>query len=518
MTLKEGENMSRKKLLTIVIVAAIVKLTIHFLTNTTYGFHRDAYLYLAQSQHLSWGYISVPPLLAFVLAIQRLMLPDTVFALRLLPALIGVVNLFLIALIVRQMGGKKTALIVALAAYLLSPAFLRSNTLIQPVSFNQMFWLLSAYVIIKIIKTQNPKFWIWLGVIAGIGFLNKYSVVFFFAGFFIAIFLTRERQWYKTKYPWIALLIGFLIALPNLVWQYNHNWPVVHHMHELRETQLVHVEVSGFILMQLFMNISVAIVWIAGLIWLFAAKAGKAFRVLGWIYVFTTLILLLASGKPYYTLGLYPMLFAAGGMAIQQISERFRFVPWVLVPLMALMLIPILPFSIPVYSFPHMVKYGERASQFGGAQLLRWEDGKHYDLPQDYADMTGWEEVAKNLGEVYQTIPVEERKTMIVYADSYGLAGAILFYKDKYNLPEAVSFNGSFIFWMPEQTEINSAIYLSELPREESTFFNKQELKIKNSDPYARNGGYIYYLTEPNGDIAKKWNDLKKASIGEYGW
>ncbi len=500
----------------IVMVAVMIKLAIHFLTNTTYGLHRDAYLYLAQSEHLDWGFISVPPFTALMLAMERMFLPDTVFALRLLPALVGMVNLILIALIVRQMGGKKIALIVALAAYLLSPAFLRSNTLIQPVSFNQMFWLLSAYVIVKIIKTQNPGFWIWLGVIAGVGFLNKYSVVFFFAGFFIAMFLTKERQWYKSRYPWIALLIGFLIALPNLIWQYNHNWPVVYHMHELRETQLVHVEFSGFILMQLLMNIPVAIVWIAGLIWLFSAKAGKAFRVLGWIYVFTTLILLLASGKPYYTLGLYPMLFAAGGMAIQQISERFHLLPWVLVPLMALMLIPILPFSIPVYSFPRMVEFGKVASKYGASDLLRWEDGNFYDLPQDYADMTGWEEVAQNLSEVYHAIPEEERKTMIVYADSYGLAGAILFYKEKYSLPEAVSFNGSFIFWMPEQTTINSAIYLSELPREESTFFNKQELKIKNSDPYARNGGYIYYLTEPDGDVAKKWNDLKAEEMESY--
>lgn len=512
-----SNSISRKQFRIILGAVILLKLLIHFFTNTTYGFHRDAYLYLAQSEHLSWGYISVPPLLAFTLAVQRLILPDTVFALRMLPLLVGVVNLVLIGLLVKELKGSKIALIVALAAYLLSPAYLRSNTLIQPVSLNQMFWLLSAWVIVKLIITQNSKYWLWLGIVAGIGFLNKYSVVFFFAGFCIAIFLTKERRWFKTFYPWIALLIGLVIALPNLLWQYNHNWPVVHHMHELRETQLVNVHFSGFILMQFLMQMNLAIIWVAGLFWLFFTKAGKSFRLLGWIFLFTVLLLLFSSGKPYYTLGLYPMLFAAGGLMIAQISKnKRRIILWVLIPVLLLMLLPMLPFSVPVYTYPKMIEYGKKASAYGFAELLRWEDGNFYELPQDFADMTGWEEVAKNLGKVYHSLPKEERKTMIVYAESYGLAGAVLFYKEKYDLPEPVSFNGSFIFWMPEQTEVKSAIYLSELPREESTFFNKQELKIKNSDPYARNGGYIYYLIEPVGDIAKKWNDLKAEEMEDY--
>lgn len=132
--------------------------------------------------------MSVPPLTAFFIAVQRLLFGDSVFAMRLLPAIAGGINLLLIGLMVKELDGGKKALLLGLMTYLFSPAFLRSNALLQPVSLNQMFWLMSAYLILLIIKRKQNKYWIWLGVVGGIGFLTKYSILFFFAGFFPGTF------------------------------------------------------------------------------------------------------------------------------------------------------------------------------------------------------------------------------------------------------------------------------------------------------------------------------------------
>lgn len=506
-----------EKIILFVIIA--IKLAVHMATSTTYGLHRDAFLYIAQSEHLDWGFVSVPPLTALIIALHQLLFGDSVFALRLIPAFVGVINLFLVGLMVKEMGGKKLAMVIGLLVYLFSPAFLRSNALLQPVSLNQMFWLLSTYVILLIVVRKEGKYWLWLGVVAGFGFLAKYSIVFLFVGFLLALILSKERKWFKTKYPYLAMGIGFILVMPNLIWQYNHNWPVVHHMAELRETQLVHVEYSGFLLLQLLMNFNSILIWISGLVFLLVLRSGKSFRILGWTYFFTLMILLFSNGKAYYTLGLYPLLFAGGGVVIEKwFIVKYKFVPYVLLAVMIINVIPAIPFSIPVFSYEKMVDHGRWASKFGMKELLRWEDGEYYSLPQDYADMTGWEEMASNVANVYHSLSVEDRTKCIIYADSYGQAGAIHYYRKKYKMPEAaaISFNGSFVFWIPEYTSIEMAIYITENPLEGSDFFDSMELKAQVLDPYARDRGYVYLMTEPKVDLVSAWSTLREEMLSEY--
>jgi hypothetical protein len=155
---------------------ALVKLMLHFFTNTNYGLHRDAFLYLALGDHLDFGYMAVPPLIALFAKITMTVFGDSVFAIRLFPALIGVASVVIVGMIVRLLGGRMWAILLACTAFIVSPAFLRSNTLFQPVSFNQFFWLLAIYFAIKLVQTKNPKFWLHIGVVCGLAFLNKYSL------------------------------------------------------------------------------------------------------------------------------------------------------------------------------------------------------------------------------------------------------------------------------------------------------------------------------------------------------
>lgn len=494
-----------------------IKLCIHFLTSTNYGLHRDAFLYFAQSEHLAWGFISVPPFTATIIRFSVWLLGDSVFALRVFPALAGAINIVLIGLIVREMGGKSVATLLACGAYLLSPAFLRSNSLLQPVSFDQMFWLLAAFFVVKLVSTRDPWYWLAIGITAGVGMMNKYAIAFFFLGLFFALFSTPDRKWFASRYLYIGLIIALVLILPNVYWQYRHNWPIISHMHELRETQLVHVSYAGFLFGQLWMNFNVLFIWIAGVYFYFFMKQGKDFRILGFIFIYTLLILLFLNGKTYYTLGLYPFLFAGGGIAFESwFQNRYKAVPYLVFILMLLILIPGLPLSLPVLSLQNMVEYGKQASNYGAKGAFIWEDGLARELPQDYADMTGWEEMVQKVARVYHSFPEDLKKQTLILGESYGQAGALNYFRKKYELPEPVSFSESFVFWAPDTIHATQIIVVDDIPRYDSEYFRSVVVLDSVTDPYARDRGYIHLFSEPVGNLAETWKTMSKEEKTEF--
>lgn len=259
----------------LILVFAVLKLMVHLLTFNNFELHRDAYLYYAQSEHLDWGYIAVPPFIAVVGKVATFVFGNTTFALRFFPAIIGAINIIIIGLAVKELGGHKKAIALACLAYLLSPAYLHTNFLFQPVAFNHFFWILFMYLTIVMINRENPRFWLWIAVIGGFGLLNKYSIVFVLVAFALALLISPYRYLFLSKYFLFAILLGLVIIFQNLLWQYQHQWPVVHHMAELRSMQLVHVRYSDFIIAQLLMNIQALPIWIFALAGLLFFKRNK---------------------------------------------------------------------------------------------------------------------------------------------------------------------------------------------------------------------------------------------------
>jgi 4-amino-4-deoxy-L-arabinose transferase-like glycosyltransferase len=495
----------------LIILFASIKLLIHFFTSSNYGLHRDAYLYYAQSEHLAWGYVAVPPSIAFIGKIATTIFGNTTFGLRFFPALIGAMNLIVIGLMVKKLGGKKIAIILASLAYILSPSYLHVNTLFQPVSFNHFYWLLSGYLILLMIKRNNPKTWLWIAVVFGLAFLNKYSIVFLYTAFAISLLLTKYRSLYKSKYFIYALGIGFVIIFPNLLWQYQNNWPVLHHMSELRETQLAHVQVSDFIIDQFLMNLQALLLWMFALVVLLFNKKEKQYRVFGYIYIIIIVLLMLGSGKTYYTLGVYPILFVFGVYFTEKYTKKYlSYVFSFLVIWMVISFYISLSYGgIPFTTFEQAVK--EKA--------FRWEDGVYHDIPQDLADMTGWKEIGDKVREVYLGLEPEKRDNCDIFCYHYGQAGAIMFYDEENNLPKPISFNGSFVFWSPDSLGKDYMIWVhagnetefkpdSVLPRR----FEHVELKTTINNKYFReNGTRIYLCKSPN----EYYKEYYKSLIGE---
>jgi hypothetical protein len=494
---------------------AILKLLIHLFTNTNYGLHRDEFLYLAEGQHLAWGYMEVPPMIAFLAKIV-LLFGDSVFMVRLFPTLIGCVTVALIGLLVKELGGKGWAITFACMAFILAPAFLRSNWLFQPVSFNQFFWFLSAFWMIRIVKFENPKYWYFLGITAGLGFLTKYSIVFYFSALIIAFLISSHRKWFATRYPYLALSIAFMIALPNLFWQYQHNFPVVRHMQELSETQLVNVDTFGFITDQFIMLWTSTLIWLPGLIFLLFYKKFKDYRFIGITFLVLILIILALSGKSYYTLGAYAMLFVFGGLGLELIFKS-KFSKVAIIFVMIFFVFGGLPLSLPVLSTEKMVKYSEYLiDEIGLDGPFRWEDGIVRPLPQDYADMNGWEELAQKVSKVYHQLSDEEKSQCNILGVNYGEAGAINFYRKKYDLPEAFSRNSSFILWAPEDIQFNNQILIIDQLQNGSDWFESMVLVDSIENPYARENGYIYYRSKPMVDVKAAWKDYIRERKDEF--
>jgi len=495
----------------LVLSFALLKLIIHLIFIQGYGFHRDEFLYLDDGNHMDWGFMEVPPFTPLIGKIAQILFGASLFSARIFPALVGALNVVLIGVMVKDLGGKKWALIFACTAFLISPAFLRTHHLFQPVAFNQFWWFLSAVLLVRIVKYREPRYWYFLGLVAGIGFMTKYSIVFMYLAFLVGLLVTRHRTWINTKHAHTALAIAFFIALPNLLWQYGYGWPVLKHMEELARNQLVNVSPLGFLEGQLLFHFASTIIWLGGLIYLFLPHSNlKDYRFLGWSYIFLLVILLALSGKAYYTLGIYPMLIAVGGVAWEHwLAVRKRAWNYLVVFLIVGINLISLPYGIPILPIESMQKYAAYMKEnWGLARPLTWEDGKVYPLPQDYADMHGWEEMAFRVAKFYHSLGEEEKKKCNIWGGSYAHAGTLNYYRQKYNLPEVYSFVGSYLLWVPDSIEFDRQILVDDVLSLESQYFNQVQLIDSIRDPYAREKGYIYYRTDPKVDVQVAWAEL----------
>lgn len=439
---------------TILAILALLKLLLHLFTSTQYGFHRDEFLYIAMGDHLAWGYLEVPPLIAIVAKISAWLFGGSLFGYRFFPALTGAAVVFLTGLMAQKLGGGKFAQILAAVSVFVSPAYLRVNSLFQPVTFDLFFWVLGAYIFIGLLSQdkQQSKLWLALGIVFGLGILTKYTMLLFAFGLLVGLLLTDKRKMLLSKWPWISALIVFVMIAPNLLWQVHQGWPIFEHIKALGKYQFAHVEPMGFILMQLLMNLFTFPIWIIGLYFFGISKKGYNFRPLAWSFMVILAVLLFFSGKAYYLLPAYPMLFAGGSFRIQEFvkSKNWGLLKPAIITWIVIVSIGVVPYGLPILPIEPFKKYAAfMAEHFKLSEPLRWETGELHSIPQDYADMFGWENQVAMVAEVYHSLSSRDQKQCTIFAGNYGQAGAILYYGAKYDLPEPLCVNGSFYLWGP---------------------------------------------------------------------
>ncbi len=411
------------------------------LVNPIYDLQRDEYLHLDQGNHLAWGYISVPPVTSWLSYLINL-LGASVFWVRFVPTLFGALTLVLVWKIIEELKGNLFALILGTVSVLVS-AILRVNLLYQPNSLDIFFWCLFYFTILKYIDTSNPKWLYAMALAVGFGILSKYNIIFLLIGFLPAILLTEHRIVVAIKHFYISLGIILIIILPNIVWQWHNHFPTINQLHELQTTQLVNVDRMGFVKDQFLYFLSSSFVIIAAFVGLIVYPPFKKYRVFLWGYAFTISLYIFLKGKSYYAIGLYPVLICLGAVYLEALFAN----GWK-VYLKPLSILLVLVLSIPIFiiGFPTKTPAQIQANNkiYKDFGLLRWEDGEDHAIPQDFADMIGWHELANKVEAAYNAIPDKEHT--LILCDNYGEASAINYYVKNKSI-KAVSFNADYINW-----------------------------------------------------------------------
>jgi hypothetical protein len=448
-----------------ILIFVFVKIVLNLFAISHFGFHRDELLHLVLADHLDWGYKEVPPFIAVLAKISITLFGNSVFAARIFPTIFSGLIIWFTGLITVEFGGRKFAITLACLALIFSPAFAASGYLFQPVVFDQFWWVLAVWLLIKYLNTTDVKYLYWLGLVVGLGMLTKYTMAFFTFALIIGILISKQRKLLFNRHILGAAVVTLLICLPNLIWQIQHHWPVINHMKTLRREQLSYITSAEFIQQQLTVHGIALFVWLTGFVFLIFSFRLRNFQFLAIAYVLIFIFLLEMDGKNYYLFGAYPMLFAAGGFGFERWLKASGYGPRTFT--IMLFVIPnllIFPMVLPILSLQQTLAFFRFTNKNVPALkfITTWEDQKQHPTTQDYADMFGWDEMAKKVGDAYHNLTPEQQKQTLVYADNYGEAGALHHYREQFNYPDAVSLNSSFTLWAPTTINYQYIIYVDD--------------------------------------------------------
>lgn len=468
----------------------------YLLIDPAYDLQRDEFLHVDQGKHLAWGYISVPPVTSWISWLINL-LGGSVFWVKFFPALFGTLTIVIIWKTIEELGGKTFALAIGLLAILFS-VLLRINILYQPNSLDIFFWTLTYYTIIKYTNTNDSKWLYAMALAISLGFLSKYNIAFLIVGLFGGLLLTRERKIFLNKNLYFAALIVLVVVLPNILWQINNHFPTLHQLDELSRTQLVNVKRIDFMKDQLMFFVNSVFIIIIAFIGFVVYPPFKKYRFVFWSYLIAIALYLFLKAKSYYAIGLYPILLAFGSVYL----EKLLVTGWkkVLRPVAVIVIIglfiPMYLIAFPTKSPAEIEKNNKIYKDFG---LLRWEDGKDHNLPQDFADMIGWSDLARKVDSVYTLLA--DRENTLVLCDNYGEAGAINYYSKFKNI-NAVSMNADYINWFKLDRPVKNVILVQEAADDdpdrtkERPWFDKVMMTGMNDNPYSREQGTKIYLLQ----------------------
>jgi dolichyl-phosphate-mannose-protein mannosyltransferase len=473
-------------------VIALAYFALHLATSTRYGYFRDALYYLACSENLAFGYVDQPPFIAVLGWLARHTLGTSLPALIFWPALAGATRVILLAALARELGAKRFGVILAAALAITPGVWWIIDHQFAMNAFDPLLWTGLAFAIVRLIKTENPKYWLLFGVIAGVGLQTKYAIGIFATALIAGMLLTRRRKLLFT--PWILLggAIAFLIFLPNLIWNIQHDWPFLQLVRNIRATgKDVILPPGKYLLQQILMMNPVSFpFWFGGLLFLFLSREARSYRALSWAFVITIGIFMLLHGKDYYTAPAYAMLFAAGAVATERLSYSRLFARPVRQPVLKFACFAwlflgvglLLPLVLPVLPIDTFLRYQSHLP-FEVPKTERSFIGAA--LPQYYADEFNWPEMVEHVARVYHSLPPDEQARTAIYTQNYGQAGAIDFFGPRHGLPKAISGHQNYFLWGPRHYTGEIMILIGEPEEDARDDFESVTVAATQSNPYA---------------------------------
>jgi hypothetical protein len=497
----------------VLISAVAAKILIHIPGLFRYGYFRDELYFLDCARHLDWGYVDCAPLVA-VYAKIALLLGGSLPALRILPMLAGAGMVALTVLIARQLGGGVFAQALAGLGIIIAPVHLMIDSILSMNSFEPLYWMGCVLILIHLIRGGDPRLWILFGVIAGLGLENKHSTLFFGAAVAVAVVATPLRRELLRPWIWLGAAVALAIFLPNIIWQWQNGFPTIEDLQNVRATgKNVELSPIPFLLQQtLIMHPGNLPVWLAGL-WFLLVGRGRSFRALGWIYLSLLVFFIVLHAKDYYLAPAYPMLLAAGGVAIEMWSTRISgsharsaarsaIAGWLV--LSGAIFAPI---ALPLLSPAGYVAYQQKL----GLAPPKTEVAHVGPLPQLWGDQFGWPELVEEVAEIYWALPEEERSRTGIFASNYGEAGAINLFGPQHGLPPAICAHQTHSMWGPGDFTGDQLIWLQWEPEWLDDRCGSVEVVGAHHHPWgmAEENRPILLCRDPSPSLAEQWPELR---------
>lgn len=498
----------------LIIACAIAKFTIHMLTATNYGYFVDELYTIALSKHLAFGYVDLPPLVPALLALNRVILGESLLAIHVLPALAGSATLVLVCLITKKIGGGLYAIGLSALAFIVAPVWLIMYSFFAYDGFDQLILASFIYVLVSFIQTGNRKLWLALGLVAGIACLSKATILYLGPGFLVALLISKYRKDLLTPWPWLGLGIILVLISPYLFWEYSNQWPTLEYWASYRANVLPELSVWQYLVnILLLMNPLLLPLLALGLYRVFKRFGDVDYSFFAVLFLVSLVFLFGLKAKTYMLVELFMPLIAAGAIFVE---ERLAGAGWrkmvkvALVPYLLIAGILVVPWALPMLPPAQMRDY---ARDFGFMyQPIKFDKLPRTSFPQEIANRIGWDHLAQVVGGVYNGLPADERKSCGIFAEWYGPAGAIDHYGLQYGLPPATSGHLTYYLWGPGKAFGECTIVIAQ---DASLYYGiysdiQQVATVNNDDamPYNTNL-HIYICRKPKAPVDEIWPHMK---------
>lgn len=484
-------------------------LLLTLVTAGRYGFFGDELYYFACSKHLAFGYVDHPPLVAILTFISVKIFGETLIGLRFLSGLAGAGTVLIASHISKSLGGNKFSQSLAALLILFSAGIpaISSFFSMNPVDI----FLCSLFILlfIKIIDDPSPKKWIILGLVLGIGLLNKYTFMVLGFSTITALMITKHWRYFKSPWLYISFLIGFLLFLPHIIWQIDHSFPTLEFMKNATSNKNLSLSPLTFILQLILgLNPFTFPIWLSGIIFLTFGKHFKKYHIFGWMAILFLAVYMTQNSKVYYAIPIFPLLFAAGSIVIEKWVEKYHmnYIKWVTIILIVISGTVLMPLFVPILPVEQFVSYSKT---IGVWDYIKMEQDESDLLPLHFIYRFGWPEMVELVAETYHSLPIEDQADeTAILASWYGPAGAIDHFGQKLGLPPSICGRNNYWIWGFREYTGECIISVGFNVEQMKQFYNDVRVAANFIHPYAYNLT-ICICKDPKFKLEEIWHEVK---------
>ena len=457
----------------LLVTLAVVRVALHTLTNGQYGFHRDELQTLDDARHLDWGFVVYPPIVPLLARLELVLFGTSLVGFRLLAAVAVSAAMVIAGLIAKELGGGRREQVLAAIATGISPVSLAQGAVFQYVSFDYLWCVLLTYFLLRLLKTEDARWWLAIGAVIGVGMQTKYTMAFFAIALVGGIVLTRARRYLWSGWLWAGVGVSLLIFLPNFVWQMRHDFISLEFLRHIHARDVSQGRAQGFLLQQLLLCVNPATIPLLflGLWFYFFREEGKRYRAVGAMYAITLAIFVVAKARFYYLAPMYPVLLGAGSVlwghwvgSLRPAGSRVaQGILWTGTAagavIFALTVMPIAPI---------------------GSGLWRFTSKVH----DQFREEIGWTDLAQTVARVYRSLPAEEQAHAGILTGNYGEGGALNLYGADLGLPHAMAGTNSFWYRSYMEPPPDTVVVVGFDLDEAEELFSSCRVVAKNTNQY----------------------------------